>query len=93
LQGWGGTNIAAKDLAPFELHSTFSQTYFPGHHNFIETLILEPRLEPNFPEQLLMEMESRNIRAWILMYDSANVSPTLTSKIQVLTLDNRLIDL
>lgn len=93
LQGWGGTNIAAKDLDPFELHSTFSQTYFPGHHNFIETLILEPRLEPNFPEQLLTEMKSRNIRAWILMYDSANVSPTLTSKIQVLTLDNRLIDL
>ncbi|MDA7534797.1 hypothetical protein N8613_02575 [Verrucomicrobia bacterium] len=93
LQGWGGTNIAAKDLDPFELHSTFSQTYFPGHHNFIETLILEPRLEPNFPEQLLTEMESRNIRAWILMHDSANVNPTLTSKIQVLTLDNRLIDL
>jgi hypothetical protein len=40
---------------------------------------------------LLESMESENIRGWIVMQDSANVSPTLTSRIYVWTLDNRLI--
>ena len=93
LQDWGGTNISARGLDPFELHSTFSQTYWPGHHNFIETIILEPRLESDLPVGLLEKLQSRNIRAWILTHDSANVNPTFTSKIQVLTLDNRLLNL
>lgn len=92
LQEWGGTRITSQSFDAFELNSTFSQTYWPGHHNFIETLILEPRLEVDLEPALVTELESRNIRAWIVTQDSANVSPTLTNKIQILTLDNRLID-
>jgi len=91
LQGWEDTSLNLADYGTFSLSSTYSQTYYPGHHNFIETLILDPKLESGVDPVLLERMESENIRGWIVMQDSANVSPTLTSRIYVWTQDNRLM--
>lgn len=91
LQDWEDTTLNLVDYGTFPLDSTFSQTYYPGHHNFIETLILEPGLEPGVDPELLERMEADNIRGWIVMQDSANVSPDLTSRIYLWTLDNRLV--
>jgi len=91
LQEWEDILLDFAGYGEFSLSSTFSQTYYPGHHNFIEILVLDPGLEPGIDPALLESMESENIRGWIVMQDSANVSPTLTSRIYVWTLDNRLI--
>ena len=91
LQEWEDTTLNLVDYGVVSLGSTFSQTYYPGHHNFIETLVLDPSLESGIDPALLERMESENIRGWIVMQDSANVSPDLTSRIYIWTLDNKLI--
>ena len=44
------------------LHGYFSQTYLPGHHNFSEFFIFEPRLEPGISKDLLDELKTKDIR-------------------------------
>ena len=40
----------------------YSQTYGPGHHNFSEEFVFEPRLEPGLSVDQLTELEAANIR-------------------------------
>jgi hypothetical protein len=40
----------------------YSQTYRPGHHNFTEEFIFEPRLEPGLSALALAELEAANIQ-------------------------------
>ena len=44
------------------LHGYYSQTYRPGHHNFSEEFIFEPRLEPGLSPSTLAELSAANIQ-------------------------------
>jgi hypothetical protein len=44
------------------LTNYFSQTFRPGHHNFVDDYIFEPRLDPNVTGQQLSELSGRNIK-------------------------------
>ncbi|HWB05810.1 MAG TPA: PEP/pyruvate-binding domain-containing protein [Verrucomicrobiales bacterium] len=46
---------------PITLTGYYSQTYRPGHHNFTEEFIFEPRLEPGIPAAILTELAAANI--------------------------------
>ncbi|MCG8575033.1 MAG: hypothetical protein MI810_09140, partial [Flavobacteriales bacterium] len=90
LQAWEDTQMSLPAYGPVAFESTLSQTYWPFHHNFVETIVIEPGLEPGVDPALMEYLESNNIRGWIISQDSANVNPSLTSEIKVWTLDDRL---
>ncbi len=79
LVSWAGTTVSGLTNAPIELKSRFAQTYYPFHHNFVETLWLEPRLEPGIDPAILEELEEKNIRFIVPQNPSAfpNQEPTL----------------
>lgn len=56
------TRIAGLTTQPIVLAGYYSQTYRPGHHNFTEEFIFEPRLEPGLPASTLAELEAANIQ-------------------------------
>ena len=56
------TRIAGLTAQPIVLTGYYSQTYRPGHHNFTEEFIFEPRLEPGLPASTLNELEAANIQ-------------------------------
>jgi hypothetical protein len=66
------------------LTNYFSQTYRPGHHNFSEDFIFEPRLEPGVPASVLGELNAANIQ-WI--HARWGVVPPI---VNVLGLDQKL---
>ncbi len=81
------TTIDGLTTDPIVLHGYYSQTYRPGHHNFSEQFLFEPRLEPGIPQDTLDELEAQDIRlihvfvpfegAGVLTYyDSAGVGQT-----------------
>ena len=45
LSRWDKTVIEGLTSEPIVLRGYYSQTYLPGHHNFWESFIFEPRLE------------------------------------------------
>jgi hypothetical protein len=56
------TRLAGLTTQPIMLTGYYSQTYRPGHHNFTEEFIFEPRLEPGLPAATLAELEAANIQ-------------------------------
>jgi hypothetical protein len=56
------TRIAGLTTQPIVLTGYYSQTYRPGHHNFTEEFIFEPRLEPGLPAAILTELQAANIQ-------------------------------
>lgn len=66
LEGWIGTTIRGLTGEPIALRSAFAQTYRPGHHNFTEDFVFEPRLDPEVPAATLAELEAKNIKALIV---------------------------
>lgn len=50
---------------PLVLRGAGSQTYSPGHHNFTETFLFEPALDPAVPARQLQELEDLGIRQMI----------------------------
>ena len=69
LARWQETIIEGLTSEPIVLHGYFSQTYLPGHHNFSEFFIFEPRLEPGISKDLLDELETEDIRMIYLYAD------------------------
>lgn len=61
LQKWDTTTISGLTTAPIVLHGYFSQTYRPGHHNFTEEFLFEPRLEDGISPATLAELQALNI--------------------------------
>jgi hypothetical protein len=55
------TRITGLTTAPIVLTGYYSQTYRPGHHNFTEDFIFEPRLEPGISAATLAELAAANI--------------------------------
>jgi hypothetical protein len=62
LERWEETSITGLTAEPIVLRSYYSQTYGPGHHNFSEEFVFEPRLEPGLAVDQLTELEAANIR-------------------------------
>jgi hypothetical protein len=56
------TRISGLTTNAIVLRDYFSQTYRPGHHNFNEEFIFEPRLEPGIPQATLNELNAANIQ-------------------------------
>jgi hypothetical protein len=56
------TRITGLTTQPIVLTNYYSQTYRPGHHNFTENFIFEPRLEPGLPPATLAELNAANIQ-------------------------------
>jgi hypothetical protein len=63
VQAWVETRITGLASTEIVLRNEWSQTYHPGHHNFFEEFLFEPRLEPSVSESVLQELEAKNIRA------------------------------
>ena len=59
---WKQTRITGLTTTPIVLTNYYSQTFRPGHHNFYEDFIFEPRLDPGTTPQQLSELAARNIR-------------------------------
>ncbi|HEX5223477.1 MAG TPA: PEP/pyruvate-binding domain-containing protein [Verrucomicrobiae bacterium] len=64
------TSITGLTTAPIVLTNYFSQTYRPGHHNFSEEFIFEPRLEPGLSPAAKAELEAANIQLLYLRLGS-----------------------
>jgi len=61
LRAWDHTTLAGFSTEPMELRGYWSQTYRPGHHNFSEEFIFEPRLEPDISAAALQELATSNV--------------------------------
>ncbi|MBL90756.1 MAG: hypothetical protein CMH56_02970, partial [Myxococcales bacterium] len=57
MEIWLDTTIAGFTSEPMVLSSYFSQSYRPGHHNFSEGFLFEPRADPNVTSEQLAELE------------------------------------
>lgn len=66
LQAWVETVVSGLAAQPITLRGEYSQTYLPGHHNFWESFLFEPALEPGLPDAVRAELAARNIRALIV---------------------------
>lgn len=65
LQAWIETRIAGLTSRPVVLRGEFAQTYLPGHHNFTESFLFDPHLEPELAPALRDELRARNIRGLV----------------------------
>jgi hypothetical protein len=61
LVRWVQTTITGLTAEPFTLTSEYAQTYVPGHHNFVEWFMFEPRLEPGLSEETLEELRAQGV--------------------------------
>jgi hypothetical protein len=67
------TSITGLTTNPIVLTNYFSQTYRPGHHNFTEEFIFEPRLEPGLSPSTLAELNAANIQLLHVWWGGGNV--------------------
>lgn len=61
LARWHQTTITGLTHEPIVLTHPFAQTYQPGHHNFWENFLFEPRLDPHVSPEILAELEAKGI--------------------------------
>ncbi len=66
------TQITGLTTQPILLTNYFSQTYRPGHHNFSEEFIFEPRREPGLSPTTRSELEQANMQ---LIYLRSGTGP------------------
>jgi hypothetical protein len=62
LKRWDQTTIEGLTTQSIVLKGYYSQTFRPEHHNQIEHLLFEPRLEPGISADLLSELQEKDIR-------------------------------
>ena len=62
------TSISGLTSEPVLLHGEYAQTYRPGHHNFSETFVFEPALDPGISQQQLDQLAEAGVR--LLRIDS-----------------------
>lgn len=60
--GFEETTIEGFTAQPLVLRAPAAQTYSPGHHNFTETFVFEPRLDPAVSASQVLELEAAGIR-------------------------------
>jgi hypothetical protein len=64
--GFVETRISGLTTTPLLLRNRASQTYSPGHHNFTETFLFEPALDPGVSPAQLAELETAQIQQLIV---------------------------
>ncbi|MBL9173969.1 MAG: hypothetical protein JNL10_10585 [Verrucomicrobiales bacterium] len=64
--GFEETTLVGFTTEPVVLRAAAAQTYSPGHHNFTETFVFEPRLDPAVPTTRIAELEAAGIRMVIV---------------------------
>jgi hypothetical protein len=69
LAAWERTTITGLTTTPLVLTSDFAQTYAPGHHNFTETFLFEPALDPNVTAEQRAELATADIRLIHVFHD------------------------
>ncbi len=74
---WVETKINGLVSSPITLRAYYSQTYQPFHHNFAETFIFEPRLEPGLPQSVLDELAAKNVQLLHVFYNGNSAEVTL----------------
>jgi hypothetical protein len=62
LLAWKETRITGLTTTPIVLTNYYAQTFRPGHHNFREDFVFEPRLDPGTTAHQLSELAAQNIR-------------------------------
>jgi hypothetical protein len=62
LARWDETIIEGLTTEPIVLHGWYSQTYSPSHHNFWESFIFQPRLEPGISSAILDELDAMGVQ-------------------------------
>lgn len=65
------TRGSGGSLPAFGTDSYFAQTLLPGHHNFVETVLLEPGLDPAISEAARTALRESNIRQVYALKDLA----------------------
>jgi len=75
LAAWEQTVISGLTTVPITLFNDYAQTYGPAHHNFSETFIFEPALDPGVTSQQKSELEAKNIQ---YIYVSKNLDAPTT---------------
>ena len=91
LHTWGRTVISGLTSQPIQIEDRFTQTYDPFHHNFVETLWIEPELHPSLPAETLAELRAANIR--FLVVTNPTAFPGEKPSLQAVGFDSKLRDL
>ncbi|HZO52012.1 MAG TPA: PEP/pyruvate-binding domain-containing protein, partial [Bryobacteraceae bacterium] len=69
LLAWNRTHITGLTSQPLILTNYYSQSFRPGHHNFYEDYVFEPRLDSNVTPQQQSELAAANVRLLVFRYD------------------------
>ncbi|MBK8913103.1 MAG: hypothetical protein IPM64_00635 [Phycisphaerales bacterium] len=77
LAGWEQTVIAGLTSTPIVLRDDYAQTYRPGHHNFTEDFLFEPRIDPSVPANLIAELDAQGIAQILVLETGGRFSPEL----------------
>lgn len=88
LDRWVGTTITGLNAQPLTLTGYFSQTYRPGHHNFSESFLFDPRLEDGIPAAVVAEWNALGLQALIPRAGLPPQEPAMLA----LTRDGRIVD-
>ncbi len=86
-----GTTATGLTEEALRFRSHYSQTYDPFHHNFVETLWLEPEREPGLAPEVLEELRQKNI--WLIRATQPTAFPEDPVRLQAVGFDGSLRDL
>ena len=70
---WKGTTLTGFTREPIRLTGTFSQTYDSIRHNFFESFLFEPSLDPGVSPEAFAELRFANIR--LIRVERGDFSP------------------
>jgi len=59
------TTIVGYTSSPIVLNGYYSQSYATSHHNWNDSFLFEPQLEPGISQAILDELRARNIRLFL----------------------------
>lgn len=91
LDAWlSPSTFSGPGLPDFSTDSYFSRTLLPGHHNFVENVLIEPALDPALPEETRMALAAANIR-YIHVFKDLDIG-LAPDKIRYIGFDNTLRD-
>ncbi|HUF60867.1 MAG TPA: hypothetical protein VMN36_02225 [Verrucomicrobiales bacterium] len=86
-----GTTVTGLTAEPLVFTGHYSQTYDPSHHNFVETLWLDPEREPGMAVEVLEELRQKDI--WLLRATQPSAFPEDPVRLQAAGFDGSLRDL
>ena len=82
---WEQTKIRGIMEEPIVLRGFYSQTYLPGHHNFNESFVFDPKLEENISEDIRASLEGKNVDKII-----CDGEPGRTGTVRIIGFDGKL---